>query len=111
MHARQLRGIEPTNRSTLDQEVSLWSNKGYRIVSRSTSAVQLSKPHDSPLPWCEVLLTIILILLVFPESLLTITQAGVIFVVGTVLMATWHVCRGETLVYLTINADGEITQD
>lgn len=94
---------------TLDQEVSLWSKKGYRVLSRTASAAQLSKPKDSPLLIGACILPVLLG--AWTLVMLPFTWAASLFVIGVVLLAAWHAVRGEHLVYLTVTPSGEITQD
>lgn len=110
MQARQIRSVNP-QRLTLDQELSLWSKKGYRVLSRSTSTAQLGKRVESYiLPLVSVWL--VLCLVAWKVMLaLTFTEATVFFLIGCALLAAWHAGRGEQLVYLAVTPDGEITQD
>lgn len=95
---------------TLDEEVSLWSKRGYHVLSRTRTTAQLCKPNGSPLLIGILALGVILLFLQFLPVLSQMT-AAVAFVIGTVLLSAWHAVRGEKLVYLTVAENGEITQD
>lgn len=109
MQERQTTTDSP--RVLLDREVSLWSKRGYRVASRSTSAAQLAKRTESLLlPLIAVWLVVcviawkVLVMVGYPD-------VAAVFLVGLIFIAAFHATRGEHLVYLTVAPDGDITQD
>lgn len=99
----------------LDVEVADWSKQGYLVVSRSATAVQLERRRPSMLA-ALVVWAVLCVPLWFFGTELFLTQATwpnlvQVFLFGALLIGAFFYRRPGRLVYLRVDADGDITRD